>query len=87
MKMKNGIFTIENELRPCYIVDPDGRKSKGLFHGWSFNSNVVAPPSGIVTSTTGIVEVEDGSVICVNPGRIQFSNSKFNEYCWVEKGE
>lgn len=78
---------LTTELRPCYILDLDGSKARGLFHCWNFRSNVVEHPVGVVANTTGIVEVEDGSVICVDPEHIRFLNSKFDEYCWVEKGE
>lgn len=77
------------ELRPCCIFINGVEKKKALFHCWDFVSNVVGASllkgghlGGTVSYVKGIVELEDGCVILVNPDNIQFLDSKFSEYCF-----
>ena len=70
--MKNDI-TVKQELRLC-TVD----KEAGYFHCWEYYSRPVpagfgtdAPPSGVVSYVSGIVEFRD-RVERVDPERIRF---------------
>ena len=87
---------IHYPLRPCYMTRSfrEGTKVKALFHCWVHESNVI-PPSplkgghagGVVATTLGLVELEDGSVVKVYPEDIQFLDSKFDEYSFPEVNE
>lgn len=89
-------INIHYPLRPCYVFRDGGdyKKEKALFHCWCYESEVVAPspfngghPGGTVSATTGIVELEDGSVCQVYPRHIQFLDRKFDEYAFPEVSE
>lgn len=82
---------IETKLRPCYIVVKRS-KTKALFHGWSFHSDIYAPSvmigghgGGVVARTSAIVELEDGSVTLIPPENIKFVSGIFDEYAWDEE--
>lgn len=79
---------IETKLRPCYIVNKIEKK-KALFHGWFNISDVIGPsiaigghPGGTVSYPIGIVELEDGSVVEVQPANVIFIDSMFQDYYW-----
>lgn len=62
-------------LRKCIVDD----RLRGYFHDWSLESEIVQPSylkgghqGGVVCTTLGIVELEDGKVIKVRPERIRF---------------
>lgn len=82
---------IETKLRPCYIINKN-KKKKALFHGWFNISDVVGAspmvgghPGGTVSYPIGIVELEDGSVVEVEPINIKFIDNMFQDYCLDEK--
>lgn len=75
-----------SELRPC-LIKPDNRK--GLFHGWSHVSEIVAPSravgghgGGVVSGTLAIVECEDGTVDLYSPSMIQFDDGMMKNYAF-----
>ena len=81
-------------LRPCLIISDENHKQKALFHCWGNQAYVVgASPltyghlGGQVWNVYGIVELEDGEVIEVPPGNIQFLDDKFKDYAWPDGGE
>lgn len=60
--------------RPCIV---EGKKA--MFHDWTYESQIVYPSAsygdhtgGVVSSTLGIVEFEDGTVKVVEPKEIKF---------------
>lgn len=87
---------VESKLRPCYILNKNEKK-KGLFHGWFNVSDVVGAssmigvhPGGTVSYPIGVVELEDGKIVEVDPIRIIFADNPMSEYTWAwdeEKGE
>jgi len=78
---------IKRELRPCIV----NGKGKALFHMWEERSEIM-PPSplvgghtgGVLKDVAGIVELEDGKVIRVNPTCIRFLDNKFQEYAFAD---
>ncbi len=73
---------IEVELRPCLAAG-----QKALFHKWVEISNIVEPSpkigghsGGIVKSTLGLVEYEDGATGLVYPTNIIFKDEKIKEF-------
>ena len=71
------------ELRPCII---NGKK-KGLFHCWEQYIEPIAiarkediKPSGSISYVAGIVEIEGGYVMRINPSSIQFIDNKMAGY-------
>ena len=81
-----------SEYRPCY-VDSDKR---ALFHRWETRSDVCGSSpmvgghcAGQISFVQGIVELEDGTVRQVSPGRIQFvdSDEKFCGVAWPDKAD
>ena len=87
---------IKRELRPCLIVSNSKSITepiKALFHTWEHNSQII-PPSimrgghsgGVVSEVMGIVELESGEVIRVQPHKIQFVDNKVQEYCFESAG-
>ncbi len=74
---------IKAELRPCII---NGKK-KGLFHCWEQYAEPIAPgitvgshPGGQLSYVAGIVEIEGGYVMRINPSSIQFIDNKMAGY-------
>ena len=62
-------------LRECIVDD----ELRGYFHCWSLESEIIEPSylrnghqGGAVSTTIGIVELENGQVIKVRPERIKF---------------
>ena len=89
--INSGIVVSISEYRPCIVKRKDGDK-KALFHRWSAYSEIHAPspmvsghPGGVVCSTLGIVEYDDGTVEEVFPVKIMFCDNKFKKY--VFKGD
>ena len=79
-----------SEYRPCIIGGDGGLKA--LFHCWCHKSEAVSEsplrgghPAGIISSTFGIVEFEDGKVQEVYPHVIRFCDNKMDEYCFKNK--
>lgn len=83
---------ITRELRPCLIwcrkdnIEP---AKKALFHLWEHSTRVIdsrpymsGHTGGTESTVFGIVELEDGSVIRVNPCQIQFTDNKIQEYAF-----
>lgn len=54
-------------FRKCVV---DGKSA--YFHTWGSDSKYV-PGRGIITSPIGIVEFEDGTIECVEPEEIRFT--------------
>ena len=54
-------------FRKCVV---DGKSA--YFHTWSSDSKYV-PGRGIITSPIGIGEFKDGTVVCVEPEEIRFT--------------
>ena len=86
-------LTVEPKLRPCYVVD-NGKTQEALFHCWSFHSDIYSPsplvgghPGGVVARTRAIVELEDGSVVLIEPHLVKFVSGIFDEYAWDEEKE
>lgn len=78
-----------NELRPCFIGD-----KKGLFHGWFYSAEVVAPSlmvgghnGGQLATTRGMVEMPTGEIVLAFPTDIRFVGSErlMREYCYEEE--
>lgn len=86
-----GTFTIEEKLRPCYA---NGKKA--LFHRWrdAANTHGASPfvggyPAGQYWSVCGIVELESGQIIQVEPAGIQFidTQERMDGIAWPEPEE
>jgi hypothetical protein len=82
---------LETKLRPCLVGSPKQEKQKGLFHCWEYYSEVVAPSpmvgghlGGTVSGVRGVVELEDGKVMCIMPQMIQFVDDKQFDYIWPD---
>lgn len=80
---KNEIF-VKAELRPCIV-----KERKALFHKWSENSHIVQPSimvgghsGGVIKTTVGIIEYENGVVTECYPYEIKFVDNKLIEYCF-----
>ena len=78
---------IKRELRPCIVNE----KGKALFHMWEERSEIVTPSvmigghtGGVIKDVAGIVELEDGKVIRVNPTSIRFLDNKMSEYAFAD---
>lgn len=83
---------LKPELRPCYVIINRDGPAKALFHTWEnwaapYTAYLQGQTSGQISRLYGIVELEDGRVIHVDPDDIQFIDSEglFNEIAW--KGE
>ena len=80
---------MKRELRPCIV----NGKGKALFHMWEECSEIV-PPSplagghtgGVLKFVMGMVELEDGQIIKVNPTSVRFLDNKFIEYAFADSG-
>ncbi len=71
MASLNNEIIIKTETRPCYV---NGKKA--LFHKWVDKQDFISRSNYV----TGLVEFEDGTVLCVNAVEIQFCDNKINEY-------
>lgn len=67
-----------DNLRPCFV---NGRKA--FFHQWVEESEIVSPSfmigghqGGVVRSTLGLIEYEDGTVAKYYPEKIRFLDRK-----------
>ena len=85
---KNSEIIIRHELRPCIA----GGKTKALFHCWEHYAEPISPgitvgshPGGQFSKMYGLVEVEDGQVIRMDPSKIRFIDDKHAEICWNEE--
>ncbi|SHO50107.1 hypothetical protein [Anaerocolumna xylanovorans] len=83
---------IKENLRTCIVELPGKNKRMALFHKWIDKSEIISPSpmvgghsGGELKFTMAIVEFEDGTVRCVLPERIQFTDNEFRKYCF-EKG-
>ena len=82
MKFETSNLYMNPKYRPCIV-----KGKKALFHGWAEVSKVI-PPSpmigghggGVVADVFGIVEYDDGSVECLHPEYIRFSDKLFQAY-------
>ena len=81
----NGL-QMQIELRPCLVHCKSGYK-RALFHCWSMKCGAVTLSGDVSAGPVGIVELEDGRVGVVSPEIIRFTDDKFADYSWVEKGE
>lgn len=83
---------VKREYRPCLLISKNETK-KALFHTWEQNSQII-PPSplagghggGVISGVIGIVELENGEVIRVQPYQIQFLDNKIQEYAFPPDG-
>jgi hypothetical protein len=73
---------VEIELRPCLVSG-----QKALFHRWVDISNVIEPSpmigghgGGVIKSTLGLIEYEDGATGLVHPTTIVFKDEKIKEF-------
>lgn len=97
MKMPEKIIfgLTSNEYRPCFVNISDRRgineKKKALFHKWTYEQEPVesgvmkgSHPAGQLSTTQGIVEMEDGQVLMVMPYLIQFADGQdvFDQFAW-----
>lgn len=80
---------MKRELRPCIVNE----KGKALFHMWEERSEIIEPSimvgghaGGVIKFVMGIVELEDGRIIKVNPTSIRFLDNKFTEYAFADNG-
>lgn len=67
------MITITHELRPCVI-----NGSRALFHSWAELEKPIMDNDKIVGSlkaVNAIVELSDGTVKCVSPSSIRFSDT------------
>lgn len=91
---------MSNNLRPCFVLVDSSKKGKkqekvkGLFHCWMHMSNVVGAspfigghPSGVISYTVGLVELEDGRMAEVLPDNITFIGNVFKDYAWSTEEE
>jgi hypothetical protein len=87
-----GRVTVKSEtLRPCLVYDHTNTPSRAIFHGWTFEAEVVAPAlirgghnGGQLSSTMALVEFETGRCGKVHPERVMFLDSagRFKAYDW-----
>ena len=91
MKSNFSEIVIRMEKRPCVV----NGKLKAIFHFWG-NRSKIAPPSnllgghngGVVSGVVGIVEIEDGTILCVtDPTAIRFTDNIFSEYSFDESAK
>lgn len=82
------ILSSTYDLRPCLVARGDSLE-KALFHCWGNKAYIAAPSSlvggpkgGQMWCTFGIVELENGAVVEVPPGCIQFLDPKHEVYAW-----
>lgn len=80
-------YKYENK-RPWFVQDGE---RKALFHGWGTFGQIVDPsplkgghPGGVISSTFGIVEFEDGTVDQVPVSHIRFVDNTFADYSFEE---
>lgn len=73
---------IEIELRPCLASS-----QKALFHKWIEIRDIVEPSpmigghnGGIVSSTLGLIEYDDGAIGMVHPSTIVFKDNKIKDF-------
>ena len=83
----NSEITISRELRPCIL----NGKEKALFHCWENWAQPTAAgltkgshPGGQCSMVYGLVELEGGHMMRVNPVNIRFIDDKHEEICWRE---
>lgn len=83
---KNEIL-VKFELRPCIV---NGRKA--LFHTWNEKSQVIQPSpmvgghgGGLIKTTVGIIEYEDGIVTECYPYEIKFCDNEFQKYTFTKE--
>lgn len=71
----NSEITIKQELRPCILFG----KEKALFHCWEQQTNAAH------SRVNGLVELEGGHMMMVNPVNIRFIDNKHEEIYWNEE--
>jgi len=79
----------KSEYRTCVVK---GRNV--LFHTWEEKSSIVEPSKmmgghdgGVIRTTVGIIEYEDGIVTECYPYEIRFTDNKFKDYHFKEEDE
>jgi hypothetical protein len=74
-EIEKGIFSLHPKKGTnCFEKEYN---NEGVFHQWCETCNKLIDGSAINDgeTTAGIIEIEDGSIICVMPGNIKFIES------------
>lgn len=74
-----------NYMRPCRI-STENKDCRALFHGWAEFEKRSGDEA--MKTVNAIVELADGRVECVSPGRVRFLDTLelFETYDWTEEG-
>ena len=75
--------------RPCWYRGNGGLR-KAIFHRWVEEKQLVAAnllgdgnPGGCIAATFALIETENGVILKVDPGKIQFADHvEFREFHW-----
>lgn len=72
---------MQPKLRPCYIICANNERFRGLFHCWNHIND------GVISHTTAIIELADGSVTNIIPESVIFLDNPFQDYVWEKNND